>query len=134
MVMMTLKLIHLPQLRPRPVSRIASFAQSTPSYTPYTALVRHIATSQKRGQEVQAFHSQLEDAATLSNLSFKASAPLVPQTLTEKIVQRYAVGLAEGKYVKAGDYVTLQPHKTMTHDNSWPVAMVCVSLLSVDFS
>lgn len=46
----------------------------------------------------------------------------VPQTLTEKIVQRYSVGLAPGKYVKAGDYVTLSPHHCMTHDNSWPVA------------
>ncbi len=44
-----------------------------------------------------------------------------PQTLTEKIVQRYSVGLAPGKKVKSGDYVTLQPSKTMTHDNSAPV-------------
>jgi homoaconitate hydratase len=46
----------------------------------------------------------------------------VPQTLTEKIVQRYSVGLPEGKFVKSGDYVTLSPYHCMTHDNSWPVA------------
>ncbi|EPS39565.1 hypothetical protein H072_6723 [Dactylellina haptotyla CBS 200.50] len=48
--------------------------------------------------------------------------PATPQTLTEKIVQRYSVGLAPGKVVKSGDYVTIKPHHCMTHDNSWPVA------------
>lgn len=46
-----------------------------------------------------------------------------PQTLTEKIVQQYSIGLPEGKKVRAGDYVTLSPHHCMTHDNSWPVAL-----------
>ncbi|RYC55273.1 hypothetical protein CHU98_g10933 [Xylaria longipes] len=32
-----------------------------------------------------------------------------PQTLTEKIVQRHAVGLPEGKLVRSGDYVQIQP-------------------------
>lgn len=52
----------------------------------------------------------------------------VPQTLTEKIVQRYSQGLTEGKFVKAGDYVTLSPHHCMTHDNSWPVATKFMSI------
>jgi homoaconitate hydratase len=52
----------------------------------------------------------------------------VPQTLTEKIVQKYAVGLASGKFVKAGDYVTISPHRCMTHDNSWPVALKFMSI------
>lgn len=52
----------------------------------------------------------------------------VPQTLTEKIVQKYSVGLAPGKKVKAGDYVTLSPHHCMTHDNSWPVALKFMSI------
>lgn len=56
------------------------------------------------------------------------SAPQTPQTLTEKIVQRYSVGLPPGKRVKAGDYVTLEPHHCMTHDNSWPVAMKFMSI------
>lgn len=32
-----------------------------------------------------------------------------PQTLIEKIVQRYAVDLPEGQKVKAGDYVMIRP-------------------------
>lgn len=43
-------------------------------------------------------------------------------------MQRYSVGLAEGKKVKAGDYVTLAPHHCMTHDNSWPVALKFMSI------
>ncbi|QUC21855.1 uncharacterized protein UV8b_06096 [Ustilaginoidea virens] len=45
-----------------------------------------------------------------------------PQTLTEKILQRYSVGLPEGKEVRSGDYVQIQPHRCLTHDNTWPVA------------
>ncbi|KAI8953438.1 homoaconitase-like protein [Xylaria longipes] len=45
-----------------------------------------------------------------------------PQTLTEKIVQRHAVGLPEGKLVRSGDYVQIQPHRCMSHDNSMPIA------------
>jgi homoaconitate hydratase len=51
-----------------------------------------------------------------------------PQTLVEKIVQRHAVGVAEGKVLQSGDYVTLQPFKCMTHDNSWPVAKKFMSI------
>lgn len=43
-------------------------------------------------------------------------------------MQRYSVGLAPGKKVKSGDYVTLQPHRIMTHDNSWPVALKFMKL------
>ncbi|KAI0261537.1 homoaconitase [Gloeopeniophorella convolvens] len=45
----------------------------------------------------------------------------VPQTAIEKIVQKYAVGLQEGKVVKAGDYVMIRPEHVMTHDNTGPV-------------
>ena len=85
-------------------------------------------TTPRRLQD--AFSSQLENtpsAASLLNNNLK-SAPQTPQTLTEKIVQRYSVGLAPGKKVKAGDYVTLAPHHCMTHDNSWPVAMKFMSI------
>lgn len=44
------------------------------------------------------------------------------QNLTEKIVQKYAVGLANDKKVFSGDYVTIKPAHCMSHDNSWPVA------------
>lgn len=39
------------------------------------------------------------------------------QNLTEKIVQRYAIGLAPGKLVRSGDYVSIKPEHCMTHDN-----------------
>lgn len=45
------------------------------------------------------------------------------QNLTEKIVQKYAVGLPEGKHVKSGDYVSIKPAHCMSHDNTWPVAL-----------
>lgn len=44
------------------------------------------------------------------------------QNLTEKIVQKYAVDLSEGKKVFSGDYVLIKPAHCMSHDNSWPVA------------
>ncbi|KAI9764565.1 MAG: mitochondrial Homoaconitase [Geoglossum simile] len=53
---------------------------------------------------------------------------LLPQSLTEKIVQKHTVGPPDSKFVKSGDYVTLRPHKCMTHDNSWPVATKFLSL------
>lgn len=54
---------------------------------------------------------------------FASSAALLRgQNLTEKIVQKYAVGLAEGKKVFSGDYVSIRPAHCMSHDNSWPVA------------
>ncbi|KAI1617566.1 mitochondrial homoaconitase [Exophiala viscosa] len=80
----------------------------------------------KRRQEV--FHSQLEDSNAAAILSSLKTSPRVPQTLTEKIVQQYAVGLAKDKYVKSGDYVTISPHHCMTHDNSWPVALKFMSI------
>jgi homoaconitate hydratase len=52
----------------------------------------------------------------------------ISQTLTEKIVQRYAVGLPDGKFVKSSDYVTLQPYKVMSHDNSYPISLKFMSI------
>ena len=45
----------------------------------------------------------------------------IPQTIIEKVVQKYAVGLPAGKAVKAGDYVMIRPEHVMTHDNTGPV-------------
>jgi len=39
----------------------------------------------------------------------------LPQTYVEKVVQRHAVGLPEGKVVRAGDYVMIKPQHVMTH-------------------
>jgi homoaconitate hydratase len=76
-----------------------------------------------------AFHAQLESQDASSILSsIKSSAPKTPQTLTEKIVQKYSLGLAPSKVVQAGDYVTIAPHRCMTHDNSWPVALKFMSI------
>lgn len=41
-----------------------------------------------------------------------------PQTLIEKIVQKYAVDLPKNKYVRAGDFVMIRPEHCMTHDNT----------------
>ncbi|PRT55131.1 Homoaconitase, mitochondrial [Wickerhamiella sorbophila] len=54
---------------------------------------------------------------------FSSVRPLFAQNLTEKIVQKYAVGLADGKEVHSGDYVSIRPSHCMSHDNSWPVAL-----------
>ena len=53
--------------------------------------------------------------------------PQVPQTVIEKVVQKYAVSLPSGKVVKAGDYVMIQPEHVMTHDNTGPVISKCGS-------
>ena len=45
----------------------------------------------------------------------------MPQTLIEKIAQRFAVGLPAGHVVHAGDYLTIQPAHVMTHDNTGAV-------------
>ena len=57
--------------------------------------------------------------------------PRIPQTVIEKVVQKYAVGLPEGRMVKAGDYVMIQPQHVMTHDNTGPVISKCAFALLV---
>jgi homoaconitate hydratase len=51
-----------------------------------------------------------------------------PQTLTEKIVQRHAVGLPEGKLVRSGDYVQIRPYRCMSHDNTFAIAKKFMSI------
>ncbi|KAK1066091.1 mitochondrial Homoaconitase [Friedmanniomyces endolithicus] len=84
---------------------------------------RHLSStlSRRRAETIDAFPSLLANTPP-ELLSRAAPTPTTPQTLTEKIVQRYSQGLPQGKFVKSGDYVTLSPHHCMTHDNSWPVA------------
>ncbi|KAJ2914080.1 hypothetical protein MD484_g6346, partial [Candolleomyces efflorescens] len=60
-------------------------------------------------------------ASALYSRRLYASHSSVPQTIIEKVVQKYAVGLPEGKSVKAGDYVMIRPEHVMTHDNTGPV-------------
>ncbi|KAK3217172.1 hypothetical protein GRF29_1g2137823 [Pseudopithomyces chartarum] len=85
------------------------------------------ATTRRFDSSPDVFHS-LKEGSAASLLSTFQQKTTAPQTLTEKIVQRYAVGVAEGKVLRSGDYVTLQPHKCMTHDNSWPVALKFMSI------
>ncbi|MFH1861873.1 MAG: homoaconitase [bacterium] len=42
----------------------------------------------------------------------------MPQTLIEKIAQRYAVGLEPEHIVRAGDYLSIRPAHCLTHDNT----------------
>ena len=63
---------------------------------------------------------------TLRHFATVADHARVPQTIIEKVVQKYAVGLSEGKVVKAGDYVMIRPEHVMTHDNTGPVISKCV--------
>lgn len=53
---------------------------------------------------------------------FSSTPRRLAQTLTEKIVQRHATGLPEGKLVRSGDYITFRPQHCMTHDNTSPVS------------
>ena len=57
-----------------------------------------------------------------------SSRTRIPQTIIEKVVQKHAVGLPDGKLVKAGDYVMIRPQHVMTHDNTGPVISKCVIL------
>jgi len=45
----------------------------------------------------------------------------MPQTLIEKIAQKYAVGLDASQEVHAGDYLSIRPAYVMTHDNTGAV-------------
>ncbi|KAH6684661.1 hypothetical protein B0J14DRAFT_498422 [Halenospora varia] len=106
-------------LRARPSRNLVPLRQ------PRSALRAYTATGQ-RFQDV--FHAQATDPDASAILSTLKTTPRVAQTLTEKIVQRYSLGLGKDKFVKSGDYVTLSPHRCMTHDNSWPVALKFMSI------
>jgi homoaconitate hydratase len=45
----------------------------------------------------------------------------MPQTLIEKIAQKYAIGLSPDYEVHSGDYIMFQPAYVMTHDNTGAV-------------
>ncbi|GJE96210.1 homoaconitase [Phanerochaete sordida] len=60
-------------------------------------------------------------ALAVRGFATAAERPRIPQTVIEKVVQKYAVGLPADKVVKAGDYVMIRPEHVMTHDNTGPV-------------
>lgn len=99
-----------------------------PRRIPQTTLYLRTFSSSRRVLSADVFHAQREDPSSSAILSNLESSRASPQTLTEKIVQQYAVGLAKDKFVKSGDYVTISPHRIMTHDNSWPVALKFMSI------
>lgn len=45
----------------------------------------------------------------------------MPQTLVEKIAQKYAVDVKPGHEIHSGDYLSIRPAYVMTHDNSGAV-------------
>ena len=111
----------------RPATRAISTSARAVANTRSTVLrsngYRSLTTSARLAADVETTSSSSTSIPPLSSgVKTTPTASPVPQTLTEKIVQRYSVGLPDGKFVKSGDYVTLSPHKCMTHDNSWPVA------------
>ncbi|ORY04874.1 homoaconitase mitochondrial precursor [Clohesyomyces aquaticus] len=91
------------------------------------AALRTFCTHQPHRNTPEVFPS-LREGPAADFLSTFQSKTKIPQTLTEKIVQRHALGFADGKVLRSGDYVTLQPHRCMTHDNSWPVAIKFMSI------
>ncbi|OJD14709.1 homoaconitase, mitochondrial [Emergomyces pasteurianus Ep9510] len=115
MITRSLAAAYRPRLLPRRLLSVPS------CYRPFSA--------SRWAFSPEVLHSQREDPSASAILSsLESSATPVPQTLVEKIVQRYSVGLAPGKHVRSGDYVTISPYKCMTHDNSWPVALKFMSI------
>ncbi|KAK9456951.1 hypothetical protein V1511DRAFT_495752 [Dipodascopsis uninucleata] len=74
-----------------------------------------------RRPNLQRYKVQLWRYGSQRLLSFTERR--LSQNLTEKIVQKYSIGIPEGKVIHSGDFVTIKPEHCMTHDNSWPVAM-----------
>ncbi|KAI9335180.1 Homoaconitase, catalyzes the conversion of homocitrate to homoisocitrate, which is a step in the lys [Zopfochytrium polystomum] len=56
--------------------------------------------------------------ASLARTTATATTTTTPQNLIERIVQRYAVGLAPGQAIAQGDFVSISPEHVMTHDNT----------------
>ncbi|KAF3770842.1 homoaconitase [Cryphonectria parasitica EP155] len=87
-----------------------------PEMSPTTAFARY-----------KAFHAQEENPFSFNISSDKK----LSQTSTEKIIQRHAVGLPEGKLVRSGDYISISPARLMSHDNS---AAIILKFLSIGAS
>ncbi|KAG4282436.1 homoaconitase, mitochondrial [Fusarium proliferatum] len=112
----TLNAVAVARLQSRTlISRSRSLAIAT----------QHRAYTSPSARRQYAFHTQLENSSTPTSSAFQYQrAPVVenPQTLVEKIAQKHAVGLPEGKKIKSGSYLSLAPKHIMSHDNTWPIA------------
>ncbi|KAI1300585.1 homoaconitase-like protein [Xylaria venustula] len=87
----------------------------------------YAATIPRRQQAIPSRPDSASNGDVLQSFQ-TATAPTNPQNLTEKIFQRYALGLAPGKTVKAGDFISIEPHRVMSHDNSYPIATKAMNL------
>ncbi|KLO93182.1 Uncharacterized protein LW93_6176 [Fusarium fujikuroi] len=112
----TLNAVAVARLQSRTlISRSRSLAIAT----------QHRAYTSPSTRRQYAFHTQLENSSIPTSSAFQYQrAPVVenPQTLVEKIAQKHAVGLPEGKKIKSGSYLSLAPEHIMSHDNTWPIA------------
>ncbi len=66
----------------------------------------------------RALKHSTSHAAVMQRCARRLSTATTPQTLTEKIVQQYAVGVGAGQRVRTGDYVSIAPAHILTHDNT----------------
>lgn len=104
-------------------TRVASRRVSHLRSSRLPAYRQHAFSTSHPVRRPDAFHSMLEEARKASDV-LSANPNTIsssPQTRTEKIIQKHSVGLAPGKVVKSGDFVSLRPEHSMTHDNSFPV-------------
>ena len=62
--------------------------------------------------DIATFLRRQNNSASFTTSSYTSRQA---QTLTEKIVQQYAVGIPDGKSVRSGDYISISPEKCMTH-------------------
>ncbi|KAI0170664.1 homoaconitase-like protein [Pestalotiopsis sp. NC0098] len=110
------------RLLTRASSRISS--QRLPRTTAFTqhAAIRSIKTTTFNRASISSYQG-----TELPNV-FDSADKKTAQTLTEKIVQQHAVGLPEGKVVRSGDYVQIEPYRLMSHDNTWPIAKKFMSM------
>lgn len=83
---------------PRPLAVLRALRSGYRAYT----------TTERRLQDV--FYSQTKDPSSSAILTSLKATPHVAQTITEKIVQRYSLGLRKGQVVKAGGMKPFPPH------------------------
>ncbi|KUI54487.1 Homoaconitase, mitochondrial [Cytospora mali] len=108
----------------RMFSPLRLMSQRLPRTTFYQHTYRRTIGTTTSSDRVTSSHDQGADFP----FTHAPTEKKTPQTLTEKIVQNHAVGLPEGKVVRSGDYVQIEPYRCMSHDNTWPIAMKFMSM------
>lgn len=87
----------------------------------YGSVLRIVGQAQRNpsclsGQQLRTFH--------------QSKSMMFPQTLVEKIVQKYASDILPNHEVRAGDYISISPYRVMTHDNTSAVMKKFVGFFS----